>query len=38
MKFIQGKLRNKWEMYCLDAHVDADSELANQKRPIDLTA
>jgi hypothetical protein len=27
MKFIQGKPRNQWEMYCLDAHVDADNEV-----------
>ena len=32
MKFIQGKPRNQWEMYCLDAHVDADNEV----RLIDL--
>ena len=32
MKFIQGKTRNQWEMYCLDAHVDADNEV----RLIDL--
>jgi len=32
MKFIQGKPRNQWEMYCLDAHVDADNEV----RRIDL--
>ena len=25
MKFIQGKPRNQWEMYCLDEHVDADN-------------
>jgi hypothetical protein len=23
MKFIQGTLRNAWEVFCLDAHVDA---------------
>ena len=27
MKCIQGKPRNQWEMYCLDAHVDADNEV-----------
>jgi transposase len=27
MKFIQGKPRNQWEMYCLYAHVDADNEV-----------
>jgi len=27
MKFIQGKPRNQWEMYCLDAHIDADNEV-----------
>jgi hypothetical protein len=27
MKFIQGKPRNQWEMYCLDEHVDADNEV-----------
>ena len=27
MKCIQGKTRNQWEMYCLDAHVDADNEV-----------
>jgi hypothetical protein len=27
MKFIQGKPRNQGEMYCLDAHVDADNEV-----------
>jgi transposase len=32
MKFIQGKPRNQWEMYCLDVHVDADNEV----RLIDL--
>jgi hypothetical protein len=32
MKFIQVKSRNQWEMYCLDAHVDADNEV----RLIDL--
>jgi transposase len=32
MKFIQGKPRNQWEMYCLDAHVDAYNEV----RLIDL--
>lgn len=32
MKFIQGKPRNQWEMYCLDKHVDAD----NAVRLIDL--
>jgi transposase len=32
MKFIQGKPRNQWEMYCLDEHVDAD----NVVRLIDL--
>ena len=32
MKFIQGKPRNQWEMYCLDTHVDADNEV----RLIDL--
>jgi transposase len=32
MKFIQGKPRNQWEMYCLDEHVDADNEV----RLIDL--
>ncbi|MBM3172031.1 MAG: hypothetical protein FJZ75_10530 [Bacteroidetes bacterium] len=32
MKFIQGKPRNQWEMYCLGAHVDADNEV----RLIDL--
>ncbi len=32
MKFIQGKPRNQWEMYCLDAHVDVDNEV----RLIDL--
>ena len=32
MKFIQGKPRNQWEMYCLDTHVDAD----NEERLIDL--
>ena len=32
MKFIQGKPRNQWEMYFLDAHVDADNEV----RLIDL--
>jgi len=32
MKFIQGKPRNQWEMYCLDVHVDAD----NKVRLIDL--
>jgi len=30
MKFIQGKPRNQWEMYCLDAHAD------NEVRLIDL--
>jgi len=32
VKCIQGKPRNQWEMYCLDAHVDAD----NEARLIDL--
>ena len=32
MKFIQGKPRNQWGMYCLVAHVDADNEV----RLIDL--
>jgi hypothetical protein len=32
MKFIQGNPRNQWEMYCLDAYVDADNEV----RRIDL--
>jgi hypothetical protein len=32
MKFIQGKPRNQWEMYCLDEHVDTDNEV----RLIDL--
>jgi hypothetical protein len=32
MKFIQGKPRNQWELYCLDEHVDADNEV----RLIDL--
>ena len=32
MKFIQGKPRNQWEMYCPDARVDADNEV----RLIDL--
>jgi len=32
MKFIQGKPRNQWELYCLDEHVDADNEV----RRIDL--
>ena len=32
MNCIQGKPRNQWEMYCLDAHVDADNEV----RLIDL--
>ena len=32
MKFIQGKPRNQWELYCLDVHVDADNEV----RLIDL--
>lgn len=32
MKFIQGKPRNQWEMYCLDEHVNADNEV----RLIDL--
>jgi transposase len=32
MKFIQGKPRNQWEMYCLDEPVDADNEV----RLIDL--
>jgi transposase len=32
MKFIQGKPRNQWEMYCLDQHVDT----ANEVRLIDL--
>jgi transposase len=32
MKIIQGKPRNQWEMYCLDAHVDAENEV----RLIDL--
>jgi transposase len=32
MKFIQGKPRNQWEMYCLDTHVDTDNEV----RLIDL--
>jgi len=27
MKFIQGKPRNQWEMYCLDEHVDTDNEV-----------
>ena len=27
MKIIQGKPRNQWEMYCLDAQVDADNEV-----------
>jgi len=27
MKFIQGKPRNQWELYCPDAHVDADNEV-----------
>jgi hypothetical protein len=27
MKCIQGNPRNQWEMYCLDAHVDADNEV-----------
>jgi len=26
MNFIQGKPRNQQEMYCQDAHVDADNE------------
>ncbi len=29
MKFIQGKPRNQWEMYCLDEHVDTDNEVCN---------
>ena len=32
MKIIQGKPRNQWELYCLDAHVDVDNEV----RLIDL--
>jgi transposase len=32
MNFFQGKPRNQWELYCLDAHVDADNEV----RLIDL--
>jgi transposase len=32
MKFIQGKPRNQWEMYCIDMHVDTDNEV----RLIDL--
>ena len=32
MNCIQGKPRNQWELYCLDAHVDADNEV----RRIDL--
>jgi len=27
MKFIQEEPRNQWEMYCLDAHADADHEV-----------
>jgi hypothetical protein len=30
MKFIQGKPRNQWEVYCLDAHVDADNEVCQK--------
>ena len=33
MKFIQGKPRNQWDMFCLDAHVDTDNEV----RLIDLS-
>ena len=32
MNFIQGKPRNQWERYCLDAHAVADNEV----RLIDL--
>ena len=35
MKFIQGKPRNQWEMYCPDAHVDADNEVRRIDRFVD---
>ena len=36
MKFIQGKLRNQGELYCLDAHVDAAAKaISNARRYTD---